>query len=256
MRYVSPEKVVAEHLKDNPMPSWHIVVMCFHSKEKTKKIADSLGAKLLGYRVFSKCDEHVVYEAVIHGEKIGILGWCTGGGPLVASLVEELSVLGVKIIVGLGAAASISKSVHKNDIVVATELLVNDGTSKCYIKDRPVIHIDPYILKTIRIVSEGNGKPVKEVKAATVEVLYRQNEELLKPWRDKGCEIVNWELTPLYAASQVCNMKCLWLGHISDVELDEVWNDWFCDRNLKLSESLCLCTQLISIFIENMKYES
>lgn len=255
MRYVSPYKVVEEHLQNNPKPSWDIAIMCFHSKKKTKKIAEKLGGKLLGYRVFSKCDEHVVYEAVIGGEKIGILGWCTGGGPLTASLIEELNVLDVKIIIALGAAASINKFIRKNQMIALVELLVNDGTSKQYIKERPIIHINPYILKSLRKVLENKNIEVKEVKGATIEALYRQDEALLKPLRNEGCEIVNWEITPFYAVSEVCNIKCLWLGHISDVELEEVWDDWYCDRDKQLENELNICEELIKLFIEDVKVE-
>lgn len=226
--------------------------MCFHSKYKTRQLAKEFDAELLGYRVFSKCDETVVYETELNGIKIGILGWCTGGGPLVASLVEELSVIGVEYIIGIGAAASIDKSVFIQDLILATELLVNDGTSKCYIEDKPVIHINPEMRKMFLDICKERKQPVKEVKAATVEALYRQNEALLQAWRNQDCQIVNWELTPFYASCKVCDIKCLWYGHISDVEIDGIWNDWYCNRIQVFQDSINLCKSILSYLVKEI----
>lgn len=256
LRYVDPVRVVQQHLKNNPIPQWEIAIMCFHSKHKTHIIADRFHAKLLGYRIFSKCDENVVYQAEIEGKFIGILGWCTGGGPLVASLIEELAAIGVKYIIGIGAAASITKNISVQEIVLATELLVNDGTSKCYIADRPVIHIHPQMEQLFRVAANEFNLQIREVKAATIEALYRQDDKLLQPWRNNGCEIVNWELTPLYAASETCGIKCLWFGHISDVEVDGRWNDWYCNREHGFNNCIELCKKVMQHLVRYASHEN
>lgn len=245
MRYVDPATVVSKHLQGHPAPSWKIAIMCFHSKAKTELLARYFRGQLLGYRVFSKCDETVVYEAKISGETIGILGWCTGGGPMVASIIEELAALEVKYVIGIGAAASITHNILIQDVVLPIELLVNDGTSRYYVGEKSNIYIQPEMYTLFQLVQKEVRFNVKEVKAATVEALYRQDAAMLQPWINQGCEIVNWELTPFYAVSKSCGIKCIWYGHISDMEVNGNWNDWYCDRISSFMDSLCLCKKTI-----------
>ena len=256
MRYIDPSRVVHQHLQNRLPPKWRIAIMCFHSKGKTEIIAEAFHGRLLGYRVFSKCDESVVYETDIAGETIGILGWCTGGGPMAASLIEEVRAIGVKYIIGIGAAASISHSVKIQDLILASELLVTDGTSRCYVGERSLVNIHPEMLQLFRGVIKELCLNVKEVRAATVDAMYRQTEQLLQPWRDRGCEVVNWELTPFYVACEICGIKSLWYGHVSDKEIEGKWDDWYCDRMKAFTDSVWICEKLILRLVEEKIHEN
>lgn len=250
MRYISPEKVVRGHLGNNLLPQWDIAIMCFHSIEKTNKIVEYFSGRRLGYRIFSKCNEDFVFETSMYGKKIGILGWCTGGGPLTASLIEELSVLNVKYIIGIGAAAAIVPKLYQRQIVIPTELLVNDGTSKCY-ELKNLIHIEQEMYSIIQKSLHITGIDAVLVKGATIEALYRQSEEILEPLRDQGCQIVNWELTPFYAATNLCSIKSVWIGHISDIELEERWENWYINREDVTENTMRLCKKVIGIISED-----
>lgn len=230
MRYIQPEKVVRGHAKTNIIPCWDVAIMCFHSVEKTRQIVDFFKGIPIGYRLFSKCDCNMVFQTQIGNCIVGILGWCTGGGPLVASLIEELTVTGVQWIIGIGAAASLKVELKKNTLIFPTKLIVNDGLSKCY-TDQKMIQIDD-IMKDIVLKTMQHEKiNFSEVTGATVEALYRQDENMLSPLRNQGAEVVNWELTPLYAVTKCYGIHGIWLGHISDIECNEIWDDWFEDRN-------------------------
>lgn len=250
MNYVNPRIVVENHSKGFEIPKWHVAIMCFHSIEKTLFIARSFAAKPIGYRLFSKCDKNMVFESVINNKKIGILGWCTGGGPMVASLIEELATTGVKYVIGIGAAASIVNTIQQNKIIVPTKLLVNDGVSKIYCK-KEYIEIDPKIRTLIRSIMIKERIDYFEVKGATIEALYRQDEKMLNPWRKQGIQIVNWELTPFFSTSEVCGINCMWIGHISDVECERVWKNWYLDRKNTFEEVVKISKLLICRMLED-----
>ena len=256
MRYVDPHIVVEKHLNGRQMPKWTIAIMCFHSKEKTLVIAKQFGATLLGYRVFSKCDESVVFQAKLNGVTVGILGWCTGGGPLVASLVEELAVLGVKYIIGIGAAASITPKIDIQSIVLATGYQLNDGVSCCYDPISKESHIDPYMYLIFSKVMQRMTCKVLDVKAGTIEAIYLQDERVLAPLRKENCEIVNWEISPFYTVSNHCKIKALWFGHISDLEFKGKWIDWYCNRENTFQECISICMKVVELLIEGEKNES
>lgn len=242
MYYINPENIVKNHAKENEIPKWDIAILCFHSVEKTLDIVNYFCGKKMGYRLFSKCDCNMVFETIINNQKIGILGWCTGGGPLVASLIEEISVTGVKWIVGIGAVASIDNAIKRNEVIFPTDVYVNDGVSKCYC-DSKWIKIDKEMYSIICQVMLSDE--YLEVKGATVEALYRQCEEMLEPWRMQGVQVVNWELGPFYAVSHVHQIKAAWIGHVSDVETKEVWQSWYFDRKNVFEDVLKICKKIV-----------
>lgn len=71
MYYIRPEDVVKNHAKENTIPKWDVAILCFHSIEKTMYIVNCFNGRKIGYRLFSKCDCNMVFEAVIDNLKIG-----------------------------------------------------------------------------------------------------------------------------------------------------------------------------------------
>lgn len=244
MYYINPEDVVRNHVKKNSIPKWDIAIMCFHSIEKTLDIVMYLGAKKMEYRLFSKCDRNMVFETTINGCQIGILGWCTGGGPLVASLIEEIQVTGVKWLIGVGSAASIVHNICRNEIILPTKILINDGLSKCYC-NKNEIAIDEQMYEIVHQVITENKWNYSEVMGATVEALYRQSEQMLQSWREKNVQIVNWELGPFYVVANECGIKCAWIGHISDIEYGGVWRNWYSNRKKVMENVMKICKAII-----------
>lgn len=253
MYYIRPEDVVRNHAKENEIPQWDIAVLCFHSIEKTMDIVNFFSGRKVGYRLFSKCDCNMVFETVIGNRKIGILGWCTGGGPLVASIIEEVSTTGIKWLIGIGAAASIVNNINRNDIIFPTNVYINDAVSKYYC-DQDWIKIDKEMYFLVCEIM-ANLK-WHEVKGATVEALYRQSENVLKPWRDQGAQVVNWELGPFYTVAQAYGIKAAWIGHVSDVETEAIWKNWYIDRESVLYDVINICKTITSKIVEVMEDEN
>lgn len=253
MFYVRPEDVVRNHAKGNEIPQWDIAILCFHSIEKTMNIVNYFKGRKIGYRLFSKCDCGMVFEAVIGNHKIGILGWCTGGGPLVASLIEEISITGIKWLIGIGAAASIVNDIERNEIIFPTEIYMNDAVSQYYY-NQDWIKIDKEMHSLVCKIMDK--KKYREVKGATVEALYRQCEDILNPWRNQGAQVVNWELGPFYAVSHTYKIKAAWIGHVSDVETQEVWKNWYIDRKNAFEDVVKICKVIIDSIVEEIRNEN
>jgi len=66
------------------------------------------------------------------------------------------------------------------------------------------------------------------VTVATVDALYRETPAAVRRWLALGAEAINMETAPLYAASAVCGVRSLWLGHVSDTLSLEThaWESW------------------------------
>lgn len=253
MFYIRPEEVVKNHAKGNIIPKWDIAILCFHSIEKTMAIVNYFNGKPIGYRLFSKCDCRMVFEVSVNNRTIGILGWCTGGGPMVASLIEEISVTGIQWLIGIGAAASIVDDIKRNEIIFPTDIYINDGVCKYYY-NRTWIKINKEIYSlAFRVLDRIK---YREVKGATVEALYRQCDEMLEPWRQQGVQVVNWELGPFYAVSKAHKIKAAWIGHISDVETRGVWKNWYINRKNVFEDVMKICREIIIEIVKEMKNEN
>lgn len=67
------------------------------------------------------------------------------GGPVTAIIIEELFTLGVRKLIGFGAAGSINPSVQPGTMFVAEKTFCIDGTSKEY-TNQEACHADPTFL--------------------------------------------------------------------------------------------------------------
>jgi len=171
-------------------------------------------------------DRHYVHEATIKNKPFIIVSGCFWGGPQAAILVEELSCLGVRYIIGFGAAGSITPALPKYTQIVATHGLTTDGTSHAYTKFKSV-KADARLLGILKSVNETTNTNVVPVTIATVDAIYQETDNAVEKWRDLGATAVNMETSPFYAASKLCGIKSIWLGYISDCLLPEKWDDWW-----------------------------
>jgi uridine phosphorylase len=249
-RYLSPGKVMTTRFSNNDIPLWKIAILCFRDSVGCEVLINKYKAKPFGnYKVFYGIDAHEseqqIFEAEINGVKVGIITRLCWGGPQAAILVEELSYLGVQNIIGYGEAGSIKAGIPKGSQIVAIKGLVSDGTSKSYIKDKLLIGCNNELLDILR---DNVKYKILEVCAANIDALYRETHELIKCYQSEGAEVVNLETSAMYAASEVCNVRAIWIGYISDSLVDEKWEDW----NNKSINSSDICAEISIKLIEGL----
>ena len=242
-RYISPEKLVRSRFSDqSEAPRWDAAILCFRGSSGSGAMVDALSAKPLGRRAFWGMEETTqaphVYTAHRAGMDVGVIARCVWGGPQAAILVEELSVFGVKTVIGYSCAGSLDPDLDRGRQLVVNRALGTDGTSRQY-GDGP-FPPDGQLLTL--------APPAARVAAATVDAVYRETSEVVDRWRDAGAQVVNMEVAPFYAASTACGIRALWLGHVSDVLAGD-WKDWFVDRqgmNRATAENCLLLLDSIS----------
>jgi uridine phosphorylase len=229
MRYITPEAIMQSRFGDNPRPEWDAAVLCFRSHEGSRLIAEMMGAKPLGYKVLWGMDEIPAYplahEFVVGKARVGLIARCLWGGPQTAIMVEELAHLGVKHLIGIGAAGSIATDLPRTTQIVATVALTTDGTSRAY-TDETEVHVNPAIYATIRQAECAHPWRLSAVKVATIDAIYRETDTLIRGLAGRGAETVNMEVAPFYAASAVCGVESAWIGHVSDCLMNHAWEPW------------------------------
>lgn len=245
--------------ENNPKPDWKIAILCFRDYIGCEVIINSFNATpVRGYKVFYGIDSHEskrqVFEAEISGQKIGIITRLSWGGPQAAILVEELSYLGVAYILGYGGAGSIDGDIYKGDLVVGTRSIVSDGTSRVYTPDKQELLCNNEML--LFVMEEAHHQlDLKAVTVANVDALYRETKELIRKYQSHGAQIVNMETSALYASAEICNVKSIWLGFISDSLVSDNWDNWNMDsRQLSLIIST-LCVRTVERILKKVVIE-
>lgn len=204
-------------------------MLCFRSYEGSGLLIEAFDAEPLGYKVLWGMDEvpgyPLAHEFTVGAARVGVIARCLWGGPQTAILVEELAHLGVKHIVGIGAAGSIAIDLPRGTQIVATSALTTDGTSRAY-TDETEVQVASGIYAAIQRAERERPWRLRSVRAATIDAIYRETDVLIHSLTNQGAEVVNMEVTPLYAASAVCGVESVWIGHVSDCLVNREWQPW------------------------------
>ena len=147
------------------------------------------------------------------------------GGPVASATVEELAFYGVDVVLayglagGLGVGAVTGQALGMGDFYLVQDALAQDGTTPHYTV-APVISADPDLVH--RVTDGWTGpEPIRPVRAATNDVIYRESNAMLDRFRAAGCHVVNLDSAHLYAASLVNSvgrrLRTIQCGVVSDV---------------------------------------
>jgi uridine phosphorylase len=162
------------------------------------------------------------------GERPVLMVECVYGGPVIATVIEEMAYLGVESVVGFGYAGSLREAVKPGTIVLASSGIVSDGTSREYTQSDEV-----RAGAAIRAVYEGLapslGSAVSPAKVWTTGALYREYPGRVASWREAGADIVNMDTSPFYAASEAVGVEAICFSLITDYIGGEAWEQEFPD---------------------------
>jgi len=230
-RYITPEALLRLRFGEGRRPRWDIGILCFRGQLGSEALVRALGARPVREKTLYGFSESAtqgdIHEAILGEARVVLVPRCLWGGPQTAILVEELACLGARMVLGFGVAGSLVAGLPKGTQVVASAGIVTDGTSRAY-TTRDEVPADAELMTALGEAAVARGIDLVPVKAATVDALYRETPDDVRAWLDRGAHAINMETAPLYAAAAVCEVRSLWLGHISDtLSVDsQEWESW------------------------------
>ncbi|HLB56227.1 MAG TPA: hypothetical protein VJK30_02715 [Coxiellaceae bacterium] len=151
------------------------------------------------------------------------------GGPVSASLVEELAYYNFDYILAYGLAGGLgTKNLKMGDYFLIESGYVYDGTTPHYTKDS-VIKCDDFLeTKILSLLPSTNINEMTSVRAMTNDAIYKENNALLKSAKEFGCDIINLDSSHLYAASinnhenkKIKSIQCGVISNIAGEHRDE-----------------------------------
>jgi uridine phosphorylase len=141
------------------------------------------------------------------------------GAPAAAMLFDILIASGVKRLLMLGMAGSISADCHIGDVVVPTWGIREEGTSHHYLRSDEQVKAS---LTMIRGIKKHFGHlGLRECGVWTIDAPYRETPEKVKSYSARGVLVVEMECTALMSVAQ-CRKKSF--GSVL-VVTDEVRHD-------------------------------
>lgn len=161
-------------------------------------------------------------------EEIGIPIIIVGpvlSGPWVAMALEELKVLGLKYAIGIGAYGSFSDELQIDDIVIADNAIISDGTSKEYSNDSEA-KPTKRLLDLVEVILQRENQKYKTASVWTLDAMYRESVEKMKIWRKRGAECVNMETGTFYTVARELDIESIYFGFILDLIHTEEWTGW------------------------------
>jgi uridine phosphorylase len=146
-------------------------------------------------------------------------------GPWVAMALEELNALGLKFVIGVGACGSFSEMLQIDDIVIADNAIISDGTSKEYSKDQSA-RPSKKLLKMMEALFSSKNQAYKKACVWTIDAMYRETIEKMKRWRKSGAACVNMETGTFYTVSKELGIESIYFSFVLDLIHTEEWTGW------------------------------
>jgi DeoD family purine-nucleoside phosphorylase len=120
------------------------------------------------------------------------------GGPSAAIVIAELADLGARTLLRVGTCGALDASLALGDLLVATEALAADGTSRA-LGGGDRVAADPELLRRLRDASgpEGRNGPI-----VSSDLFYDSPEGTEERWRTQGALAVEMEAATLFVLAE------------------------------------------------------
>jgi uridine phosphorylase len=185
-----------------------------------------LAAVQLPERIFSHLGEAHQFVAQVGGSKVLALE-CLYGGPMSATVMEELAHYGVNKVIGYGYAGSLTQAIPVGQIVLADSAIVSDGTSREYLPDAELVYPDSEMVRQFQACAATASVTIRKARVWTTDAIYREYPEKVARWREAGAEAVNMDTAHFYAVSNVVGISAMYACVVSDCVEGPAWDDGF-----------------------------
>ena len=136
------------------------------------------------------------------------------GGPSTAIVIAELAEMGARTLVRAGTCGALVESLGLGDLLVVTEALAADGTSRA-LSGADRVAPDPGLLDRLLAARPGiaNGPVVSS------DLFYDSADGAEESWRDQGALAVEMETATLFALAARRELRAASVLLVSDVVL-------------------------------------
>ncbi len=137
------------------------------------------------------------------------------GGPSAAIVISELVDLGARRLVRVGTCGALDSSLALGELVIATEAISDDGTSRLLGADGRVAG-DPQLTAALRSAGDGAARAGT---VASTDLFYDDRDGQEQQWRSAGAIAVEMETATLFALAARRGVQAAAVLIVSDLLL-------------------------------------
>jgi uridine phosphorylase len=153
------------------------------------------------------------------------------GAPYAAMLLESLIVWGAKKIIFVGWCGSIDHHLTAGDIILPTEAVIEEGTSRLYQHEASsTVKASDAVTASIRGALKQTGCPYREGKVWTTDAIYRETIGKVKSYQRQQVLAVEMELSALISVGRFRDIDVGALLVVSDELGEYQWRPGFRDE--------------------------
>jgi len=152
-------------------------------------------------------------------EDKAILYRCVGA-PTTVMALERLVASGTRKILFLGFCGSLNPEIHILDAVSITEAFSDEGTSKHYFHSASIFRSSSRMRKEVETALNSRQLPFHQAVAVTTDAPYRETRKWLQDKRKKKIDVVDMEISAVFALAAYHRIPAAALLLVSDMVSD------------------------------------
>lgn len=166
--------------------------------------------------------------------RLGLAGNFGVGGAPTAVVIEELAAIGVRQIVAVDLAASLYAEVPSGTIVLVSDAVCEDGTSKHYVPGATEVEVAQDLSGRLAAALANRDVPFSAGRVWSTDAIYRETAVEVVKYRARDAVLVDMETAAFLAAGSALGVETASLLVAADTLFDD-WQPPFDGRRLQAS---------------------
>jgi uridine phosphorylase len=162
------------------------------------------------------CDFHLL------SGRLGLAGNFGVGGAPTAVVVEELAAIGVQQVVAVDLAASLYAEVPSGTIVLVSDAVCDDGTSRHYVPGAAEVEVAQDLSGRLAAALANRDVPFSAGRVWSTDAIYRETAVEVVKYRSRDAVLVDMETAAFLAAGSALGVETASLL----VAADTLFDDW------------------------------
>ncbi len=152
------------------------------------------------------------------------------GAPVAASLMEELSVFGIKEFIAIGSAGCLDETIS-NKFLLVSKAIRDEGTSYHYLKPDTYVSTSTELNKELSAYLKSKELDYIKGITWTNDAFYRETKQKINMAKLLGAKAVEMECSAWCAVAKYRKLKFSQILYFSDVVNQNAWSRLTWDQN-------------------------
>ncbi|MEO7988620.1 MAG: nucleoside phosphorylase [Chryseolinea sp.] len=161
------------------------------------------------------CYHTRMFEFTLDDIKVGIIGRAVGASFAVL-LAEQLFASGCKLLLSMTSSGQLVQQMEPPYFILIEKAVRDEGTSYHYLPASEFSFLKKELKEKLEVAFDKLDLKIFTGSTWTTDAPYRETEEAIKYYKDKGIHAVEMEASALYAFAQARNKDVICFAHVTN----------------------------------------